>query len=42
MPAKLTELHNLMLEHLRHTQARVPTKNADYYPSKPETGTYKM
>ena len=42
MSRKVTELHALLLEHLRQTQARLPIKNPDHDPSKPETGTYKM
>ena len=42
MPEKVTQLHNLLLEHLRRTEARLPTTNTEYDPSKPETGTYKM
>ncbi len=42
MPEKVTQLHNLLLERLRRTEARFHTKNADYDPSKPETGTCRM
>ena len=42
MPETVTDLHILLLEHLRRTVARLPTRNPDYDPSKPESGTYKM
>jgi len=42
MPKKATDLHNLLLEHLRQTKARLPVRNPQHDPSKPETGTYKM
>lgn len=42
LPDEVVELHQRLLDHLRRTKARLPTRNPDYDPSKPETGTYKM
>ena len=34
LPEKTAELHRLLMEHLRGTEARLPVKNPDYDPSK--------
>ena len=42
MPEKVAELHKALMDHLRQTEARLPTRNPLHDPTKPETGTYKM